>query len=147
MTTVATDGDTMAADGLLVSGGTVFGTNFEKIRSLKSGAIVGIAGTASYFEPFCDWICNGGDMPEFDENFEAIVLYPDGICRSFDHKGRSIIEELPTASGSGREIALGAMAVGASPEEAVKAACQRDTQTGGTVRVLARPKRRLRRVA
>ena len=146
MTTIATDGNTMAADGLTTSGGTIFGYNATKIHKLKDGRLVGIAGRATYAMPFVAWLNDGGDVPEMDKDFEALVLYPNGSCKSFDHKGRELDEELPTASGSGREIALGAMVVGATPEEAVKAACERDTNTGGKITVLTRPTK-LRRVA
>lgn len=146
MTTIATDGQSMAADGLVTSGGTIFGRNAVKVHKLKDGRIVGIAGCANYIKPFLAWLAEGGELDDIGDDFEALVLNKDGTCFSYDHKGRSLQEELPTASGSGREIALGAMAVGASPEEAVKAACQRDTSTGGTVMVHSLPAR-LRRVA
>lgn len=146
MTTIATDGETMAGDGLVTSGSTIFGSSMTKVHQLKDGRLVGISGCAYFATPFMDWLQDGGDVPELDDNFEALVLHPDGSCLSYDNKGRSLPEELPTATGSGREIALGAMAVGASPEEAVKVACDRDTQTGGKITVLTRP-RKLRRVA
>jgi ATP-dependent protease HslVU (ClpYQ) peptidase subunit len=81
-----------------------------------------------------------------EECFEALVLMTDGSCRSYDHKGRSIPEELPTAIGSGRDFALAAMDLGASPAEAVEAAAKRDTITGGKITNIERP-RKLRRVA
>lgn len=147
MTTIATDGRTMAGDGLVTSNGTIFGTKCVKVRKLKDGRIVGISGVAYTFDPFCEWLERGGDLPTLDEGaFEALVLGVDGSCRSYDHTGRHLAEELPTATGSGREIALGAMAVGASPEEAVKAACERDTGTGGLITVVSLPTQ-LRRVA
>lgn len=146
MTTIATDGDTMAGDGLVTSGGTIFGRNAVKVHQLKDGRLVGISGCAHYIAPFVEWLSEGGDVPEMDDQFEALVLLPNGECLSYDHKGRSLPEELPTATGSGREIALGALAVGATPEEAVQAACGRDTSTGGKITVVSRP-RKLRRVA
>lgn len=146
MTTIATDGETMAGDGLTVSNGTVFGWNAEKVQQLPDGRIVGVAGGATYVELFLEWLCDGGDIPDIGEDFEALVLHRDGSVLSYDHKCRSLKEELPTATGSGREIALGAMVVGASPEEAVKAAAERDTSTGGKITVLRRPTK-LRKVA
>lgn len=146
MTTIATDGETMAGDGLTVSNGTIFGRNAQKVHQLSDGRIVGIAGCANYVDPFLEWLSEGGDKPDIGDDFEALVLNRDGTVVSYDHKCRPLAEELPTASGSGREIALGAMVVGASPEEAVKAACDRDTSTGGKITVLRRPTR-LRKVA
>jgi ATP-dependent protease HslVU (ClpYQ) peptidase subunit len=146
MTTIACDGESMAADGLVCSGSTVFGRNARKIVQLKDGRIVGCAGNARYQGPFAAWLEDGGDIPEMDDEFEALVLLPDGTVVSYDHKGRMLPEELPTASGSGREFALAAMDTGATPEEAVKVACSRDMMSGGEIVVLTRP-RKLRRVA
>jgi ATP-dependent protease HslVU (ClpYQ) peptidase subunit len=146
MTTIACDGETMAADGLTASGGTVFGHNAVKVHQLKDGRIVGIAGCAYYGPLFREWLESDGELPELGEDFEALVLHPDGTCLSYDHKGRTLEEELPTATGSGREFALAAMDLGASPEEAVEIASKRDTTTGGKITVLTRP-RKLRRVA
>lgn len=129
----------MAGDGLTVSGSIIFGRNAQKVHQLPDGRIVGIAGCANYVEPFLEWLSGNGDPPDIGDDFEALVLNTDGTVISFDHKCRPLIEELPTASGSGREIALGAMVFGASPEEAVKVACERDTNTGGRITVLRRP--------
>jgi 20S proteasome alpha/beta subunit len=74
------------------------------------------------------------------------VLTTGGTVLSYDNKGRCLTEELPTATGSGREFALAAMDLGASPEEAVKIACERDMMSGGNITALTRP-RKLRRVA
>lgn len=128
----------MAADGLVVSSGTVFGRNATKIYRLNDGRIVGVAGRANCAKPFLTWLEEGGDKPEIDDDFEALVLKSDGSCTSYDSKCRELDEELPTATGSGREIALGAMAAGASPEGAVQVACDLDTNTGGKITVLER---------
>jgi ATP-dependent protease HslVU (ClpYQ) peptidase subunit len=146
MTTIACDGESMAGDGRICSGSTIFGSNAEKITLLKDGRIVGVAGNARYQQLFIAWLTNGGELPELDDEFEALVLRPDGTVLSYDYKGRELQEELPTATGSGREFALAAMDLGASPEEAVKIACERDMMSGGKITVLTRP-RKLRRVA
>jgi ATP-dependent protease HslVU (ClpYQ) peptidase subunit len=146
MTTIATDGNTMAGDGLVTSGNVIFAWDAVKVVQLKDGRLVGTTGSAFYADPFAVWLNDGGDIPELDDNFEALVLMPDGTCRSYDHKGRWINEELPTACGTGREFALAAMDLGASPEEAVEVASKRDTCSGGKITVLSRP-RKLRRVA
>ena len=146
MTTIATDGDTMAADGLMSGNGTVFSTEEVKLVQLKDGRIAGVCGSCYNAAPFLEWLEVAGDKPELTDDFEALVLMADGSCRSYDHKLRWIPVPVPTATGSGMDFALGAMAVGASPEEAVKAACNLDTGSGGKVTVMSRP-RKLRRVA
>lgn len=136
MTTIATDGRSIAADGLVTSNGTIFGTTFAKIAKLKDGRIAGSAGSAFDIEPFQAWLESGGDFPNVEDNFDALVIYPDGSCRSFDGKGRSVPEQVPTACGSGRELAIGAMMAGASPKRAVKIASTRDCCTGGKITTL-----------
>lgn len=130
----------VACDGL------VFALSFPKVRKLSDGRIFGLCGTAYDFEPFGEWLEKGGDCPKLSEEFEGLVLSPDGTCRSYAPDGRSILEEIPTATGGGKQIALGAMHAGASAEEALRICCERSLGTGGTVTVLTRP-RRLRRVA
>jgi ATP-dependent protease HslVU (ClpYQ) peptidase subunit len=146
MTTIATDGQTMAGDGLVTSGGIVFGRTAVKVQKLSDGRLVGICGNARYAAPFVAWLESGGDVPEMDDEFEALVVSADGTCKSYDYKGRSLDEELPTASGSGREIALGALVAGSTPEGAVRAACERDTMTGGEITIVSLPAK-LKRVA
>lgn len=133
MTTIATDGKALAGDGLITSNGTVFGSQFAKVTKLPDGRITGVAGSAFHVAPFVAWLEAGGDPPELDEHFDALVLSPDGTCRSYDEKCRCILEEVPTAAGSGRELAIGAMLAGASPKQAVEIAAQRDVGTGGTI--------------
>jgi ATP-dependent protease HslVU (ClpYQ) peptidase subunit len=145
MTTIATDGETMAGDGLMTGNGAIFSTEEQKVRQLKDGTLVGCCGNSYNAPAFIEWL-EGGEKPELSEDFEALVLLPDGTCRGYDHKLRWISLPLPQATGSGQDFALGAMAVGASPEEAVKAACERSVNSGGKITVLSRPKR-LRRVA
>jgi len=146
MTTIATDGDTMAGDGMIASDGVVFHRGFVKVRQLPDGRIVGVCGSAYDIEPFSAWLVEGGDKPELSDAFEALVLDPTGECRCYSGDCTSIVEELPTACGSGRQIALGAMEVGATPGEAVEIASRRSLGTGGKITVLTRP-RNLRRVA
>ena len=133
MTTIATDGKSMAGDGLVTSNGTIFGRSFVKVVRLKDGRIAGAAGSAFYLAPFFAWLESGGDAPELGEHFDGIVLSPDGSCRTYDEKCRSIPEETPSAVGSGREIAIGAMMASASPMKAVTIAAERDSGTGGTI--------------
>lgn len=136
MTTIATDGHTMAGDGLVVSGSTVFGVNLQKVHRLKDGRLVGLCGSGYAQRPFMTWLEDGGDKPKLAEGFEAIVLLPDGTCRSYDENCDWLPEEVPSACGSGRQIAIGAMEAGKTPLEAVEIAARRNTETGGTITVL-----------
>lgn len=128
----------MAGDGLVSSDGLIFATKYPKVRKVGS-SIVGVSGCMRSSEAFFDWLAASQEtlglaFPEgIDEGFEALILDENGACRSVDHKGLIMAEELPTASGSGRALAIGAMLAGASPLQAVELASQRDCYTGGRI--------------
>jgi ATP-dependent protease HslVU (ClpYQ) peptidase subunit len=136
MTAIATDGKSMAGDGLMTGNGAIFSEEEVKVHRLKNGSLVGVCGNSYNAPAFVAWLDGGEEKPELTEDFEALVLLPDGTCRSYDNKLRHINVPVPTATGSGQEFAMGAMAVGASPEDAVKAACERCTNCGGKITVL-----------
>lgn len=133
MTTIATDGLSMAGDGCVSGNGIRHALDFRKIFKLKDGRIAGFSGVSYAIPSFLAWLEAGGDMPDLDDDFEALVLQTDGRCLSYNHKGYSIEQPVPAVTGSGGAIALGAMLAGASPARAVEIACERDTGTGGKV--------------
>jgi ATP-dependent protease HslVU (ClpYQ) peptidase subunit len=134
MTTIATDGKSMAGDGLVTGDNMVFSTSVPKVRRLKSGGLVGVCGSAFNFDPFVEWLDKGGDPPTLTDGFEALVLLPSGKVLSYNEQCRAIHEDLPTACGSGRQLAIGAMEAGAKPKRAVEIAAKRDLGTGGKIR-------------
>lgn len=136
MTTIATDGRSMAADGLCTGGGIVHGFNAQKVHRIKDGRLIGVSGSAFDIGAFVSWLEDGGDKPKLSENFEAIALAPDGSCVCWNEHCQTVPQELPAITGSGGEIALGAMLSGKSPAEAVAIAAKRDTRSGGTITVL-----------
>jgi ATP-dependent protease HslVU (ClpYQ) peptidase subunit len=136
MTTIATDGKSMAGDGMISCDGTVFDRNFVKVHRLRDGRIAGVCGSAYDIEPFCMWLEEGGDKPKLSDGFEALVLDLQGGCRSYNSDCQSLREPTITASGGGKDFALAAMDAGASPERAVEIACDRALGTGGKITVL-----------
>lgn len=137
MTTIATDGKSMAGDGLVTGNDCVHATDFRKVFRLKDGRIVGFSGSAYHYSGFINWLESGGEVPSMDEHFEALVLNLDGSVLSYDQLCRSIVQPTPAATGSGTPFALGAMDAGASPEVAVGIACKRNPSTGGQIIVEA----------
>lgn len=135
MTTIATDGKSMAGDGLCTGNGMIHSMSTRKVHWTEDGCIVGISGSSYAVETFLAWNPKEDVLCDVPEDFEALVLHPDGTCRSYNNKGMGMDQELPAVSGSGGAIALGAMLAGATPEEAVRIACQRDICTGGIVTV------------
>lgn len=140
MTTVATDGRSMAADQLAQDSGGLVVAFRPKIKRLADGRIVGMAGSAYDFEPFCAWLEAGGDpaaVPKLYEKSETLVLHPNGEVWTYSDGGQPLKDELlPTAIGSGCELAIGAMEAGATPAEAVAISCKRHTGSAGPIDVI-----------
>lgn len=138
MTTIATDGKSMAGDGLSVDGGGLICSQaVVKVHRLRDKSIVGLAGTPFQIKPMVDWL-NAGAKPASlpnmgDQNWDVLHLKRDGTIVSYGSNGHSTVEEAPAAVGSGCDIAIGAMMAGASPKKAVGIACHRHTGSGGTI--------------
>lgn len=133
MTTICTDGETIAADMLITGHGLTHGT-FSKLAKAADGSIVGIAGGPFDLESFVEWY-DGDRKESWDgaDDTEILVLSPGGVVHCFNHLGRSFVCTAPQAIGSGAAVAYGALAVGASPKQAIEAASKYDTRTGGGV--------------
>lgn len=138
MTTVAWDGHTMAADTLLAASNVRDGA-FTKIVKRKDGALCGCAGAAAKAYGFHKWFL-AGEKREHpcigEEGFNALVVRPDKQLMLYDQVGRFEFKSKYTAIGTGFEIALGAMAVGGSAADAVSAAMEHDSNTGGSIQVM-----------
>lgn len=135
MTIICTDGRVMAGDTQIDDDGSK-GVAPKIFKTKK--AIIGIAGDYKHALRFVKWYNDRRRRkPGPDDNFEAIVYTSKHGLSYWD----SDLEPQPIhdeyyAIGSGREAALGAMAVGASPEEAAEAACKVNTYCGGKVDVV-----------
>lgn len=141
MTTIATDGMTMAADGRVTEGSEITQSGYTKIHRLSDGRIVGFTGNAFNDGVFLKWLADGekGDLPAgLDNEFCCIVLTPGGEVSTYDEHGRKFIEQPPYAVGSGRKWARAAMELGKTPKQAVEFACRFDCYSGGEIKVLSR---------
>lgn len=139
MTTIVTDGESMAADRRVTGDGLVHGET-GKIRMADNGDIIGLAGTAFDLDSFVAWYnSDRTDSVQIHEITEALVLQTDGRVFCYNHQGRSFEHSLPAAIGSGSALAYGAIAAGASPAQAVLIASERDIYSGNGVDVLVRP--------
>lgn len=137
MTVIATDGRSMAADGIAVSRGTIVDHDLKKVVRLNDGTLIGSAGIRHEGLAFKRWIEEGGGAPKIKQSFEALVLRPDGSCTYHCEKDLDgVPTELPAAIGSGMDFALGAMDAGASPFDAVRHAANRCPGIGGTITTL-----------
>jgi len=76
-----------------------------------------------------------------NSDFELLIIPLDGRLRLLYSDGRGLFLDKPFyAIGSGSDYAMGAMAHGASAEEAVRIAAVFDTATGGKIRTKRRGK-------
>lgn len=137
MTTIATDGITMAGDGKAVNDHITMSLEIRKVFRLPDGKVIGIAGSAAKAHYLVANYGSGVDIPEsMFEDVEMLVI--DGTDRVLIYEGSPVALTLkaPVAIGSGRQIALGALLSGQSPRASVAIAAERDIFTGGTIRTL-----------
>jgi ATP-dependent protease HslVU (ClpYQ) peptidase subunit len=140
MTTIATDGKSMASDGNSTINNTIISGTTSKIRLLPDGSIFGASGDACQGDVLFDWLAadpdTRGEYPQLKEVW-ALVLAPDGKVTAWDDMsaGRGCMVNAPIATGSGERYAMGAMDAGAGPVEAVMIAAKRDPFTGGEITV------------
>lgn len=148
MTTIAWDGSTLAADRRVNFGG-VTDAKTTKIVQRADGALAASSGSSSLGAAFKRWFLDGenGERPALDkgtENASGLIIRPSGVLIVHDVSGWYEAEAGFYALGSGWEIALGAMAMGATAEQAVRVAAKFDGNTGGDVDTLSLPSRSIK---
>jgi hypothetical protein len=134
VTTIATDGRTMAADGQVQDHRGVIVNDRPKVFRLSDGRLAGGAGNTFDVRSWIEWLDSGkvDKCPIESEQFSGLIVGPSGVLW-VDYKGREALTSVPCAVGSGQEIAIGAMEAGASPRKAVEIAISRDIYSGGTI--------------
>jgi hypothetical protein len=136
VTTIATDGKDIAADGLIVSGGVVSSSSADKLVRDGDYILAG-CGTMSLIPVAIKWVMSGADPDEAPAGGEHgwIVwrVSRKGIEEFSSTEPHPIKYDFPHALGSGSEYARTAMRLGCSPAEAVGIAAEFDTCTGGNI--------------
>lgn len=134
MTTIATDGRMMVADGLSTSSGIVISECAVKMHQLEDGRVFGGCGYYHEVMSVVRWLEAGepDERPTVDQDFMGLLLSDDG-AELIEHGMARQRCVMPVAIGSGRDIAIGAMMAGKGPIEAVKLACERDVYSGGQI--------------
>ena len=136
MTIIATDGRTMAADGLTTECGVIVALDSVKVERLPDGSLFGAAGDCAGGDALRDWvICGGkGSFPSV-EHASGLHLRVDGSIDLYDTTcpSRPLRCPAPMAIGSGMEPALGAMDAGATPRRAVEITIARTPTCGGKI--------------
>lgn len=142
MTTIATDGKTMAGDGYSYVNGTRATDATVKVERLRDASLYGACGNHGDGVKHRQWLeaqIGGsivGDCPKLDDGFGFILLRTDGTILQGGSDGIGCEIDAPFAIGSGMDYALGAMDAGASPKRAIEIASGRDKSTGGVITVL-----------
>lgn len=136
-------------DGIMAADcGTIYGSRnlggVKKIARSADGNLAGSAGDSTDCEAFRTWFAAGGPketIPKLtneDGHFDAMIATSDGRLFMMDGGMLPILLTAPFyAIGSGAGIATGAMYMGASAEEAVRAAIDHDCYCFGPVQVEA----------
>jgi ATP-dependent protease HslVU (ClpYQ) peptidase subunit len=138
VTTIATDGKTMAGDGQAEACHTIICTTRAKVARLSDGSLFGSAGRGADNLAMIEWLESGmEDKRPRLKSFSGLRLFADGRLEYWSEDvDVPTPVDVPCAVGSGMDFAIGAMLCGASPEQAVAIASQRDPGTGGKIIVL-----------
>lgn len=140
MTTVATDGRSIAADGQSsTDDGPITNLNRKKLTKLPGGSIIGCAGEVPDILRLTAWLMDGQQQkpPRIRSALAMLQLMPNGEVLYWTEELEPHPIDVPASVGSGAELALGAMLAGASPRQAIDIACQRDPMSGGKITVLS----------
>lgn len=139
MTVIAWKGGVLAADTLGVDQGTRIGY-LTKIGRTMDGWLFGACGRGAQLAKFAEWMQTREGEPErFDgEHTEFIMIAPGGIVSQWLGEGWFTMDPAEfRAWGSGGELALGAMVMGADAVTACKVACDFNIHCGGEITVIA----------
>jgi hypothetical protein len=136
VTTVATDGKTMAADQQC--GSETIHCHVHKLHRANDGAVLGYCGQAFDQPGFIAWYEGGMEgEPAVSPDFEGMILKPGGEIVCVNEKGHWFLHPAPAAIGSGCRFAYGAMDAGCDPTKAVEIATKRDGFSSGDVETLS----------
>lgn len=135
MTTVCTDGKTIACDTRVSSSnGGVYPARITKIHRVDD-RFIGHCGDLWQGHMYLRYLIDGKPPEKKLKDFNAIILDKDGTIYHVDPTLNELELTGPFAIGSGMDCALGAMAAGATPAEAVMIASRYDIYTASEVLV------------
>lgn len=134
MSVVCWDGKTLAADRQATDQGIRVPT--AKILRLPTGEVVAWVGGCENGMSVCQWYSEGANpkhWPKCQEgdNFARFIVMRNG--KLWEYEQLPIAQPVmshPAAWGSGRDLSLGAMAMGADAVKAVEVAAQYSTSVG-----------------
>lgn len=151
MTIIAYKDGVMAADTLCSSNGTAIGFGVKIARS-RAGDLIGASGPSDWTSAMLEWFRAGERRarPKYidkDGSFGTAIVVRSKYKSEclFFYGDVAVPEPSPLspgpsggfATGSGRDIAMGAMFAGASAADAVRAAMALESGCGGTLTILS----------
>jgi ATP-dependent protease HslVU (ClpYQ) peptidase subunit len=134
MTVIAYDGTSIATDRQSTSGGLK--TLITKSMRLKDGTVLAVAGPTATGLLLMDLYKKKQLIRKWPEtqdknDFAILVVARKGKVVFYEYQSTAIPVQTPIfAWGAGREIAIGAMAFGATAEQAVQIASKWDNTCG-----------------
>ena len=143
MTIVCYKDGTLAADTAIWNGDTLTG-HATKIVKNRHNYLVGATGDYPICQDFISWVEEHlgdieelGDFPVPDEGADiaGIIISPEDIVTHYDGNGYPIVGIVSPyyAEGLGADMAIGAMAAGATAEQAVQICIDHLARVGGSV--------------
>ena len=135
MTTIVCTRAGMVADRR-ISSDVIF---LSKKLFLINGSIYGICGDIEQAIKFLDWRRNPDQKPQFAEisDIEILELTPDARMLRWSSELVGVeIDNDYYAIGSGAQLALGALSMGATPQQAIRIASKWDTSTGTEIQTM-----------
>jgi hypothetical protein len=137
MTIIAYRDGVMATDSQTVSGGRIAGVT-RKLCRAPDGTIAAACGDAGVCHRFRKWVESGlvGDFdPKVERgDFGALIARPGGGVDCMDWRGNLVsVKAEFYADGCAADMAIGAMAHGASAIEAVAICIDHDSACGGEI--------------
>lgn len=143
MSTIAWDGELVAAESQVTYGGSMRASKGVCKLRVQDGIVYACTGQGSLFEPMVDWIKAGGDPEKCPkvtgDHHASVIVFRDG--KAFLYKNEvPYPDEMfpPDAWGSGCEIAIGAMRADArrgdiDARRAVAIACEVNVYSSGEI--------------
>lgn len=138
MTIVCVRDGVLVVDSLVTCGPARSGTavKWAEVHAHRGGGFVAVAGALGRTARFLAAMREPVGDPGMSDDDGALWLLPSGEVREWDMGDWISIAAPFHAIGSGSHFALGAMAHGATAEEAAHIACDLCTTCGGDVVVL-----------
>lgn len=137
MTVIAYRDGVMASDSAVFIG-TLLAGSTRKIMRAPDGALGGACGPSACTGRFRSWMAGSREhaFDSGDPDFGAILVEPGGVVWMIDGRSEAFRLDGPFhAQGVGIQCAMAAMEMGASAEDAVRAAIKHNAYCAGEVQV------------